>query len=346
MSWERLIGQPEAQRRLELAVQSPVHAYLFVGPAGSGKRRAATIFAGELLAGADPDRAERHRRLAGDEHHPDVHIVDPVGNNLRREEEAEPLIVEASRSPLEGARKVLIVNRFHTATPAAAAALLKTVEEPPGQAVFVLLAEDVPDEHITIESRCTRVDFSPVAADAIAEALIAEGLCDADRAEVVAAAANGNVDRARVLATDERLAARRDAWWSVPARLDGTGAAVAVLVEELRGLIDDAGDAKERQHRAELDALDEREERLGTRGSGRRDLEARQRRELRQFRTEELRFGLSTLAGRYRQQMMTGDERPSLLGAVDALRETQTALIRNPSEALALQALLLQLPPL
>jgi hypothetical protein len=128
--------------------------------------------------------------------------------------------------------------------------------------------------------------------------------------------------------------------------LDGTGAAVAVLVEELRGLIDDAGDAKERQHRAELDALDEREERLGTRGSGRRDLEARQRRELRQFRTEELRFGLSTLAGRYRQQMMTGDERPSLLGAVDALRETQTALIRNPSEALALQALLLQLPPL
>ncbi len=344
MSWDRVIGQGDAVRRLQAAVEAPVHAYLFVGPSGTGKRRAAAVFAGELLAAADPEGAERHRRLAEKEEHADVHVLDPVGNSLRRDEEAEPLIVQASRSPVEGNRKVLIVNRFHTATPAAAASLLKTIEEPPATSIFVLLAEDVPPEHITIASRCTRVDFGSVSADAIEAALVEEGLADAMQAAIVAAASNGSVERARVLATDEQLALRRDAWWSIPDRLDGTGAVVAALVEEVRGLIDDAGKAKVRQHDAELEALEQREEALGTRGSGRRDMEARHRREQRQFRTEELRFGLATLAARYREAITGGDERRGLLDSIDALRGTQDSLVRNPNEALALQALLLKLP--
>lgn len=344
--WDSVVGHAEAVRRLRAAVDAPVHAYLFVGPAGVGKMQAAKVFAGELLAAADPANAERHRRLAVGEGHADVHVLNPAGNNLRRDEEAEPLIVQASRSPVEGKRKVLIVNRFHSATPAAAASLLKTIEEPPATSIFVLLAEDIPPEHVTIESRCTRVDFPPVSVDAIAASLVAEGLVAAEQAQVVAEAAAGSVDRARTLASDDRLVARRDAWWSIPDRLDGTGAAVAVMVEEVRGLIDDASAAKVKQHDAELEALDAREEQLGTRGSGRKDLEARHRRELRQFRTEELRFGLSTLATRYRGAIVADPDRSSLLGAIDALRSTQDALVRNPNEALALQALLLRLPAL
>ena len=345
MSWDLVIGQPEAVRRLDAAVGAPVHAYLFVGPGGTGKRRAATVFAGELLAAADPDNADRHRRLATDTGHADVHMLEPTGNNLRVEE-AEALVVEASRSPVEGKRKVLIVNRFHTATPTAAASLLKTIEEPPASSIFVLLAEDVPPEHVTIESRCTRVDFPPVAAEAIAAALIAEDLVHPDQAPIVAAAASGSIERARTLTQDQRLVARRDAWWSIPDRLDGTGAAVAVMVEEVRGLIDEASKTKVKEHEAELEALDAREEQLGTRGSGRKDLEGRQRRELRQFRTEELRFGLATLATRYREAIVAGDDRRGLLEGVDALRHTQDALVRNPNEALALQSLLLKLPAL
>ena len=346
MSWETLVGQPEAVRRLQTAVGSPVHAYLFVGPSGAGKRHAALVFAGELLAAADPAGADRHRSLALAEGHADVHVLDPAGNNLRRDEEAEPLIVQASRSPVEGKRKIIVVNRFHTATPAAAASLLKTIEEPPDTTIFVLLAEDVPPEHITIESRCTKVDFPPVAADAIAAALVADGVVAAERAAVVAAAAGGSVARARDLVADDRLAARRDAWWSIPDRLDGTGAAVAVIVEELRGLIDDANTGTVDRHAVELEQLDEREEQLGTRGSGRRDLEARHRRELRQFRTDELRFGLATLAGRYREAMVAGDDRHGVLGAASHIRRTHESLGRNPSEALALQALLLKVPAL
>ena len=176
--------------------------------------------------------------------------------------------------------------------------------------------------------------------------MTAEGLVDLDRARVVAIAANGSIERARLLATDQRLSARREAWWSVPDRLDGTGAAAAALVDEVRDLIDDASTTRVGHHDQELAALDQREERFGPRGSGRRDMENRHRRELRQFRTEELRFGLATLAARYREVIAAGDERVGPLDAIGRLRATSDALIRNPNETLLLQALFLELPPL
>ena len=331
-----------------MAVSSPVHAYLFVGPRGVGKRQAAAIFGGELLAETDPSGTDRHRRLAQKLTHPDIVVFAPSGNNLRLGSRSDPgeipaIISEATRSPTEGTRKVVIVEEFQSADPPASSALLKLVEEPPQTTIFVLLASDVPPHQVTIESRCLRVDFLPVSAEAIAQALVAEDLADAEKAKVVAAAANGSIDRARLLVLDERLAFRRDAWWSVPDRLDGTGAAAAAVVEDLRGLIDDAAEVKVAQHQRELEELNQREEQLGTRGSGRRTLETRQRRELRQFRTEELRFGFATLAARYREMVVAGEGGEVALGAVDRLRHSSEALIRNPNEALLLQALLLKL---
>ena len=351
--WAAVVGQPGAVKSLAAAVPSPVHAYLLVGPRGSGKRAAAAVFAGELVVAADQraktdtGRAARHRRLAAIEQHPDVFVLSPAGNALRREEEVSQLILEASRTPVEGARKVLVVDRFHSATAAAAAALLKPVEEPAGPVVWVLLAEQVLPEHVTIASRCTRVAFGAVPDEAVAGALVAEGLAPADRARLLAAAAAGNLHRARVLAADERVAGRRDAWWSIPDRLDGTGATVALLVAEVRALISEAGEALDEQHRAELKALDEREEQFGVRGSGRSGAEARHRREQRQFRTDEIRFGLSTLAARYYEHVTAPAERPdpAWMQAIDRLRSTSDSLARSPNEALALQALLLDLPP-
>ena len=353
--WSSVLGQPRAVASLASVVGSPVHAYLLVGPRGSGKRTAAAAFAGELIVaadertGAEPQRADRHRRLAAREEHPDVFVLSPAGNSLRREEEVSQLIVEASRTPVEGTRKVLVVDRFHTATPAAAAALLKPVEEPAVSVVWVLLAEQVLPEHVTIASRCTRVDLGPVGDDEVAAALVSEGLAEADRAPLVAAAAAGNLHRARVLAADKRVAARREAWWGAPDRLDGAGATVALLVAELREMIDEAGAALTERHRAEMAALDEREARFGTRGSGRRDIEAQHKREHRQFRTDEIRFGLATLGARYREQIALQPGDPAsdrrAMRAIDRLRATAESLIRSPNEALALQALLLDLPP-
>ena len=357
--WSAVVGQPKAVAALTSAVSSPVHAYLLVGPRGSGKRAAAAAFAGELMvaaggpAGSDPVREARHRRLAAREEHPDVFVLSPAGPSLRREEEVSQLIVEASRTPVESSRKVLVVDRFHAATPAAAAALLKPVEEPAGPVVWVLLAEQVLPEHVTIASRCARVDFGPVPDDEIAAVLASEGLVPADRAVLVAGAAAGNLHRARVLASDERVAARHEAWWKVPDRLDRTGATVALLVAELRAMIDEAAGALTERHRTEAAALNEREEHFGVRGSGRSAIEARHKREHRQFRTDEIRFGLATLAARYRSELASqpGDDTAAVrrsaaaMRAIDRLRATAESLIRFPNEALALQALLLDLPP-
>jgi DNA polymerase-3 subunit delta' len=309
------------------------------------------VFGGEILAAADPEGADRHRRLAASLLHPDIVVFAPSGNALRLGSATDPgeipaIIREASRSPTEGTRKIVVVDQFQTAEAGASSALLKLVEEPPESTIFVLLATDVPPHQITIESRCTRVDFAPIGADDIAAVLVAEALADPERAAVVAAAANGDLRRARVLVRDERLAARRDAWWSVPDRLDGTGAAAGALVEELREMIDDASTARVARHDEELAALAEREEQLGTRGSGRREMETRHRRELRQYRTDELRFGLATLARRYHEAIAAGDPRQGPIDAVGRLRDASEALIRNPNEALLLQALFVRLPPL
>jgi DNA polymerase-3 subunit delta' len=343
--WDDVVGQPVAVAQLQAAIVAPVHAYLLVGPRGAGKRAAARAFAADLLAADTSDRdRDRHLQLALAEQHPDLVIVVPEGRSLRRTE-ADVVILEASRSPIEGRRKVIVVDRFHSAEPEAAASLLKTIEEPPPTAIFVLLAEEVPAEHVTIASRCVRIDMPAVPAAAIATALVAEGV-DRERAVEIAASSAGNVDRARLLATDERFVARRRAWQDVPADLDGSGATVARLVSGLRALIDDALLPLADRHETELADLDAREQDLGTRGSGRRLLDERQRREVRLLREDELRLGLATLAHRYRDHVLTASDPAPVVAALARITAASEALIRNPNEGLLLEALLLDLPPL
>lgn len=340
--WAAVVGQDEAIRRLRAAVESPVHAYLFVGPAGTAKRTAAAVFGGELLAVSDPGSAERHRRLARRLEHPDIAVVSPQGNIFRKEE-SEELVKRASLAPVEGPRKIVIAVRFHDTNAEAMPPLLKIVEDPAPSTVFVFLADEIRPEHATIASRCTRIDFATVGVDVLEAALMAEGAQPA-AAVAAAAAADGRIERARKLASDPGVDARHRAWKSVPDRLDGSGAVVAVLVEELRGLIDDAMESLRRIHADEMADMDRREEQLGTRGSGRGDLEKKHRRIERQFRTEELRFGFATLASRYRDSMLFDEPSGGPLNAVERVRRTADALIRNPNEALLLQALLLDLP--
>ena len=340
--WSGVIGQLEAVRRLQAAVESPVHAYLFVGPAGTGKRTAAGVFAGELLATADPETAERHRRLAARLEHPDIAVVTPTGNQFRKPESSE-VVRLASLAPVEGRRKVVVAVRFHDAEAPAMPPLLKIVEDPPPSTVFVFLADELRHEHATIASRCVTIEFGTVSADTIETALVDEGV-EPGAARAASIAADGRIERARRLAHDPRLVARREAWESIPERLDGSGAAVAVVVEEVRGLIDEAMESLQQIHHEEMEELERREEQFGTRGSGRKDLEAHHKRVERLFRTEELRFGMATLAARYRDMATSGDRRIGPLDAVARITDASEALIRNPNEALLLQAMLIGLP--
>jgi DNA polymerase-3 subunit delta' len=246
---------------------------------------------------------------------------------------------------MEGPRKVIVLAEMHKVS-TQAPKLLKTIEEPPESTVFVVLADFVPPELVTIASRCVRIEVPRLTVGVLEQILLAEGH-DATVAGGAAAAAAGDLDRARLLATDPQLAERRERWTTVPRRLDGTGAAVAVVVDELLEMVQAAAAPLVARQEIEDAELEERVAAYGERGSGRKRIEDAHKREQRRHRAEELRFGLATLAARYREALVTGAGDDDLivagLAAIDGAGE---ALLRNPNETLLLQGLLLRLPPL
>ena len=86
--------------------------------------------------------------------------------------------------------------------------MLKTIEEPPESTMFIICADFVPHELITISSRCARIDFRSIADGVIAARLLTEGVGPVE-AQAASKAALGDLDRARLLATDPGLAERR-----------------------------------------------------------------------------------------------------------------------------------------
>lgn len=339
-----VLGQDRIVADLRAAVVAPVHAYLLLGPAGAGARAAAVAFTAALLC---PDGGCGHCRdcrlaLAGE--HPDGLTYVPQGAFLQRAD-ADEIIRLALRSPNEGNRKVLVLADMHRIQNAGPM-LLKTIEEPPESTVFVVLADTLPPELVTIASRCVRLNVPPLPAATIERILVDEGAAP-DLAAVAAGAAVGSLERARLLVADPGVLRRRDAWAHVPRRLDGSGAAVAVIVEELRSMVEAAAEPLASRQAAEASALEERVAAYGERGSGRRRLEEGHRRELRRHRADELRFGLATLAGRYRDALVAGSgDAVATIAGLRAIDRAAEGLVRNPNEALLLQAVLLRLPPL
>lgn len=343
--WSDVVGQQAAVERLRRAADAPVHAYLFVGPAGSTKQQAARAFAALLLVGVD-DRTRRDVDLVLRGEHPDVKEVARTGPAISFDQ-AREIVRTAALAPSEGARKVMILDEFHLLSPGGAALLLKTIEEPPDSTTFIILADFVPQDLITISSRCARIDFRLVDDQHIADRLVIEGV-DPDTADEAAAAAGGNLDRARVLAADPELAARRRAFSEVPHQLDGNGATVMRVVEDLLGRIEAAAAPLAARHQVEVAAMDERIARYGERGSGKKTLDERHRRELRRHRTDELLAGLTVIAAGYRDALVGGSVRrpDSVADAVVHIHEAMEALEHNPNEALLMQSLLWSLPVL
>jgi DNA polymerase-3 subunit delta' len=347
-----VVGQEQAVMALEAAAGRPVHAYLLVGPPGTGKSAAARSFSAALLCPAGGDgTCEVCRRVAVGAH-PDVVVVEREGAALSIDA-AREIARLAARSPVEGDRKVLVLADFHLVREAGPA-LLKTIEEPPASTVFVVLAEFVPPELVTIASRCVRIDFRPLRTAEVIAALVADGV-DPVRATELAGAAEGRLDRARLLAADPEFERRRRSWQSVPMRVDGSGAVAARLADELVGLLDSSVEPMRERHEAERRSLDERNARVSevngkvSRGravakTGVKDIEDRHRRELRRQRTDELRSGLATLAAAYRDRAAGGGPGAApALQAVGLIQALSVNLVYNPGELLALQALMARL---
>ena len=343
--WADVVGQTEAIDRLTRSAADPVHAYLFIGPAGSTKKEAARAFAALVIGGVD-DASERDAGLVLRGEHPDVKEVSRVGPSISFDQ-AREIVRTASLAPTEGDRKVMILDEFHLLRPEGAALLLKTIEEPPDSTTFLILADFVPQDLITISSRCARIDFRAVDPQVIADRLVSEGV-DPDSAAEAARASGGNVDRARVLAADPDLAARRRTFADVPYELDGTGAKAMAVVDDLLARIEAAAAPLAERHAAEVTAMDERIKQYGERGSGKKALDDRHKRELRRHRTDELLAGLTVIAGTYRDALVadTVDRPDAAAEAVHRIHAAMETLERNPNESLLLQSLLWSLPVL
>ena len=198
----------------------PSHAYLFHGPAGTGKRAVAGAFAAVLLAEGAPDpdgvRARVERRS-----HPDLTWVVPSGaHELLTGDIDEPVVAAAARTPFEARRRVFVVERADTMNDEAANKMLKTLEEPAAYAHLVLLTDRPAEVLETIASRCQAVRFDPLAPGELARRLLEEGV-DPATADACARLALGDGGRARTLATGEGSALREAAEQLARATLRG-----------------------------------------------------------------------------------------------------------------------------
>ena len=214
MTLSAVIGHDRALRQLRTALAThPAHSYLVAGPAGVGKKTLARAFLASLLCEATRDGdacgvcAQCVRVAAGT--HPDVHLV-------AREEERRDIRTEQAREvtrwltlrPLMAARKVALIEDAECLNEHGQNALLKTLEEPPGSAVLVLVATDASLLLPTVRSRCQRVRLDPLPPALVDRVLAARGVA-ADVRAVVVPRAEGSPGRALVLADDPRADARR-----------------------------------------------------------------------------------------------------------------------------------------
>ena len=244
--FEDVLGNETALRLLGRALKTGEvsQAYLFHGPPGVGKRMVALRFGAALVAGGDV--AAEDRALRG--LHPDLTEIVPQGAFTTIGQVREIVRLAASR-PFEGARRAFIL-RADTLNVQAANALLKTLEEPEGETVFVLLATSREGVLPTILSRAQALRFNPVPTSAVAGFLQGRG---AAAPELAAELGRGSVGLSLRYAEDPQFGELREAvfkaGFAFSEDFEGRHEAVRGIVVRAEAV----GEARERAFLAEFD---------------------------------------------------------------------------------------------
>jgi DNA polymerase-3 subunit gamma/tau len=174
-TFDDVVGQDHVVRTLKNAIARNriAHAYLFVGPRGTGKTSTARIFAKALnVTGgpkADFDVNDPIAQSIADGSCLDVIEIDGASNN--GVEQVRELRDTVRYAPAQGKFKVYIIDEVHMLSTAAFNALLKTLEEPPAHAKFIFATTEVQKVLPTIISRCQRFDLKPIPTELIVQRL-------------------------------------------------------------------------------------------------------------------------------------------------------------------------------
>ena len=215
---DALADQPRVRDFLAQALSEGrlSHAYLFLGAPGSGKHEAALALAQCIVCPAGGDATCDECRRVAHRTHPDVHWLEPGSATGYLVAQVRELIEDVSLAPVRATSKVYVLERCELLRGAAANALLKTLEEPPANVVFVLCGRSTAAMLPTIVSRCQQVPFRVVSPTAGADEVMRA--CGASSAEAkVALAVAGTPARAVEFL---RLPSRREARRLVVQTLD------------------------------------------------------------------------------------------------------------------------------
>ena len=206
---DKVLGHEEVLRHLQnAAAQNQIsHSYIFAGEKGSGKKLLAKLFAMTLQCeehGKEPCMHCSACKKAMNRNHPDIIYVEHMKpSSIGIEDIREQLIADVQIKPYTGPYKIYIVDEAEKMTVQAQNALLKTIEEPPAYAVILLLANNNTGLLPTIKSRCVTLNFKPVRDDVIRKYLMEDLHVPDYQAEVSVAFAQGNVGKAKQIATAE-----------------------------------------------------------------------------------------------------------------------------------------------
>ncbi len=241
--FDGILGNGPALRLLKnaLASNEVTHAYLFYGPPGVGKHTVARRFGAALVSGGDEGAEDRALRGL----HPDLSEVEPEGRFTSIGQIREVVRRAASR-PFEGARRVFILWA-DTLNVQAANALLKTLEEPEGGAVFILLAASREGVLPTVVSRAQAVRFDPVPQGEVVAFLSGRGHPEGE-ARLAAALGRGSVGLARRYAEEDEFKELREAVFGAGFSFDDSFEDRYRASEEILTHAEGVGAARERTY--------------------------------------------------------------------------------------------------